>query len=354
MQDKTIVHSWVFNDEGEEECSPTGPACFQENGGFFCVPMRQSKGRGRKSVYFVYLWSIEDVESKSIRHVSKKVEVAAEVAFVVPVECPRRKSQSRGFYIVLDNGTILLMDTDTGRVEEVCGDSPASGNQVLFASSVADGLLIVHQEKSSKSKSNGICRVSKIMFFSFPSMEVEGTYRLLLKDNSVSVGGIACDNGKRVSIVSPTGDLMVYNLPSSLKQSVEEMVLEPSVTRTLASSRAEEASLKKKRQHDGKVNSECRIFMDRMSRIYVLQNINVDTAKLHIFDAQYGSVLWSGRVDKENRSGEPVTQVCLIVFCFASIHAQFLKICLRVSSHSIMEDILSHCCAITRRGNKKP
>jgi len=85
----------------------------------------------------------------------------------------------------------------------------------------------------------------------------------------------------------------VYNLPSSLKQSVEEMVLEPSVTRTLASSRAEEASLKKKRQHDGKVNSECRIFMDRMSRIYVLQNITVDTAKLHIFDAQYGSVLLS-------------------------------------------------------------
>eukprot|EP00889_Picochlorum_renovo_P003131 jgi/Picre1/30161/NNA_005530.t1 len=245
--DKTFVHSWIFNAEGDEECSPTGPACFQKNGGFFCVPMRQSRGRGRKSVYFLYVWNVEDVESKSIRHVSKKVEVAAEVAFVVPVACPRKRSQSRGFYIVLDDGNVLLMD---------------------------NGLVIVHEEKTSKPQST--CRVSKILFTSYPKMEVEGTCRLSLNENSV--GGIACDNGKRVSIVSPSGEFMVYNLPSSLNGISEDLVIEPSVTRTLVNASAGETSLKKKRQQEGKVNSEFRVFMDGMSRIYVLQNVNVRRA----------------------------------------------------------------------------
>lgn len=344
------MHSWIFNAEGDEECSPTGPACFQKNGGFFCVPMRQSRGRGRKSVYFLYVWNVEDVESKSIRHVSKRIEVAAEVAFVVPVACPRKRSQSRGFYIVLDNGDVLLMDSDTGRVEDVCRDSPVVGKTILFASSVADGLVIVHEEKTSKQKPQSTCRVSKILFTSYPKMEVEGTCRLSLNENSV--GGIACDSGKRVSIVSPSGEFMVYNLPSSLEGISEDLVIEPSVTRTLANASAGETSLKKKRQQEGKVNSEFRVFMDGVSRIYVLQNVNVDIMRLHIFDAQYGSVLWSGTVDKEIRSGEPVTQVCLMFFCVPCMYAQFLKICLRVPSRRIMEDILSHCCAITRRGNQ--
>jgi len=307
--DKTFVHSWIFNAEGDEECSPTGPACFQKNGGFFCVPMRQPRGRGRKSVYFLYVWNVEDVESKSIRHVSKRVEVAAEVAFVVPVACPRKRSQSRGFYIVLDNGNVLLMDSDTGRVEDVWRDSPVVGKTILFASCVADGLVIVHEEKTSKQKPQSTCRVSKILFTSYPNMEVEGTCRLSLSENSV--GGIACDSGKRVSIVSPSGELMVYNLPSSLNGISEDLVIEPSVTRTLVNASAGETSLKKKRQQEGKVNSEFRVFMDGVSRIYVLQNVNVDTMRLHIFDAQYGSVLWSGTVDKEIRSGEPVTQAIL-------------------------------------------
>ncbi|KAI8103129.1 hypothetical protein M9434_005914 [Picochlorum sp. BPE23] len=307
--DKTFVHSWIFNAEGDEECSPTGPACFQKNGGFFCVPMRQSRGRGRKSVNFLYVWNVEDVESKSIRHVSKKVEVAAEVAFVVPVACPRKRSQSRGFYIVLDNGNVLLMDSDTGRVEDVCRDSPVVGKTILFASCVPDGLVIVHEEKTSKQKPQSTCRVSKILFTSYPKMEVEGTCRLSLNENSV--GGIACDSGKRVSIVSPSGEFMVYNLPISLNGISEDLVIEPSVTRTLVNASAGETSLKKKRQQEGKVNSEFRVFMDGVSRIYVLQNVNVDTMRLHIIDAQYGSVLWSGTVDKEIRSGEPVTQAIL-------------------------------------------
>ncbi|KAI8103661.1 hypothetical protein M9435_004995 [Picochlorum sp. BPE23] len=307
--DKTFVQSWIFNAEGDEECSPTGPACFQKNGGFFCVPMRQSRGRGRKSVYFLYVWNVEDVESKSIRHVSKKVEVAAEVAFVVPVACPRKRSQSRGFYIVLDDGNVLLMDSDTGRVEDVCRDSPVVGKTILFASCVPDGLVIVHEEKTSKQKPQSTCRVSKILFTSYPKMEVEGTCRLSLNENSV--GGIACDCGKRVSIVSPSGEFMVYNLPISLNGISEDLVIEPSVTRTLVNASAGETSLKKKRQQEGKVNSEFRVFMDGVSRIYVLQNVNVDTMRLHIIDAQYGSVLWSGTVDKEIRSGEPVTQAIL-------------------------------------------
>ena len=314
MQDKTVVHSWIFNVEAEEECSPTGPACFQKNGGFFCVPMRQSRGRGRKSVSFLYVWSVEDVESKSIRHVSKRVEVAAEVAFVVPVECPRKRSQSRGFHIVLDNGNILLMDSDTGRVEDVCSDSPVVGNKILLATSVADGLVIVHEEKSSKNKPHSTYRVSRFIFSSYPNMEVEGTCHLSLNENSV--GGIACDSGKRVSIVSPSGDLMVYSLPSSLRGISEDLVIEPSVTRTLANAPAGEASLKKKRQQEGKVNSEFRVFMDGVSRIYVVQNMNVDIMRLHTFDAQYGSVLWSGILEKEIRSGEPVTQVCVTLWPF--------------------------------------
>ena len=218
-----ILQSWAFQEE--EGCEPAGPACFQKTGGVFCVPMeaptihRSSSRRKQQDSlsHFLYVWKMSDVESKSVRHVSTKVELSSSVSHLVPLVCNARtfagnreclKRYSKGFLVITDDGIASFLDTETSKLEPI--DLPAAGNNILTAVCHDNGITLVYSASQGKKKTSDIY-ISRLSFGQYPSLRDSGRWKLNI-DDAASLLQVTCSHDKAVLVFS-NGTILVYTIP---------------------------------------------------------------------------------------------------------------------------------------------
>ena len=340
MQSTVSRQSWALSSE-EPSVYPSGPAVYQRNGTMLCLPMvdgshaegaqgksggKKARGRGNNrgegGEHFLYVWSIADVESKNVRHVSRRVAVPG--GRVVKSVYPLMESRASirrlsgdmsmnsrwvgAFAVVTEDGGVgvvggevqsmhlksdrpnlpeALEHGESAGVEEVAMSyswEKAAGH-VLGVGVVAGGLRVVRR------CSDGI-RLEQLIFREYPSIESVGSVTLQTEmgaAEAVDAVGVA---GDRVMLLAGR-NVSVYHVGDN---NVEGEV-QPLLTRVLAADGGDAgtASNKKRKASRTALKTRTSTFVDGYERGYIIRS-DSGMARVIVLDLLYGSVLWSGHV----------------------------------------------------------
>lgn len=348
-----ILQSWAFQEE--EGCEPVGPASFQKNGGVLCVPMRvrsvdkPSSRRTKQDIssHFLYVWNMSDVESKNIRHVSTKVEIASSVRLIMPLVFHARtfvgdreclKTYSKGFLVLTEDGIVSVLNTETSRLEAI--DLPQAVNGILSADCRDNGVTLVYSAPQGKKTKNEIY-IERLFFGEYPSLHRTGIWKLNIEDDASPLR-VTCKNNKAVVVFS-NGTVLVYDIPDVSSDDT----LSPLFSRRLHLDSSAGQQKGKKRSGAGapSLDGDLRVFIDSFSRAFICRHDDKSLVKIATLDLLYGSILWVGSVER-NSPNDVVSQVCMTILISLRWRT-VLKICLRDFYISFnVEDTLSHCRAI--------
>ena len=296
--------------------------------------------------YFLYVWRMTDVESKSIRHVSTKVELSSSARYILPIVCNSRtfsgnrdclKRYSKGFVVITDDDVAGVLDTETSRLEHI--ELPKTGNGIVSASCHENGLTLAYTESQGKKSANDLY-VSRMSFGQYPSLLEPRTWKLDIEDGATLLH-VTCSKEKVVVVLS-NGTILVYDIPENSNSDT----LSPLFSRRLRMDSVSGQKKGKKRGAAGAsgLDGELRVFIDSFSRAFICRHDDKSLLKIVTIDLLYGGILWVGCIER-NGPNELVTQVCSDWYMCHD--ARFLRSASEIRiSHCYMEDTLSHCRAI--------
>lgn len=321
-----IVQSWAFQKEG---CEPAGPACFQKNGGVFCIPMhvsescatstRRSKKTSSSVQSFLYVWSMADVDSKNIRHVSTKVELSSSVRHVLPLVCNAKKiagdrqslkKYSSGFLVITNDGEAYILDTETSTLHGV--DLPTGSTKILSASCNENGFDLAYTVQHGKTNDTNIF-IATFTLAEYPSVRLMRIWRLDTDEaQDGALMSIECRNRRAIALFS-NGLTLIYHTEEMVTTvSEDSKLLMPVCVRHLRLDSVGAQPKGRKRGHTGfpTLDGDLKVSIDNFSRAFIFRHDHKSLIKIITVDLLYGSILWSGCIERET-SAELISQVCV-------------------------------------------
>lgn len=316
------VRSWAFQEE--DGALPSGPARYQSGGGgYLCVPMTRSssfgdekKSRRTKAASesaasdFLYVWTVENVDSKTIKHISSKVDLSATVSNVLPVRCHYRnirgdmslnRKYCSSFIVLSSDGGVSLLDGESGAFEKNVGT--VACDSVLDSSCNDNSLLVVYRKLNGGKKKQVQIWVSQYRLNEYPSLDACVCCQLDLGDNTAdSVVDVAC-RGNSVVVMFENGSFLVYNVCEGKSE------LSPSLERHLKTNASGKQG--KKRAAAGATSSSGTrsVFIDPHSRAFIIEDSGKTKTRVVCIDLLYGSVLLATCVEREHDTGQSVREV---------------------------------------------
>ena len=340
--DNKVLQSWALRGDADgASCGVAcGPAVYQRHGGELCLPMRSEsagagaakgaaggkrdskKVSGDHAESFLYVWNIRDVESKNVRHVSRRVVLRnSGDGAIAGVEALRESRASvrrsggagsgcdqwiGGWLVAMQDGRVGLVGGRDGGEDCTHGGGLGGDELVILIDggkgkmkrlvrsicTQEGGFRVVSQIQTQKTPRTTLI-LEQWRLGAYPGVERVGEVALevpggphTVGDASISVGMV----GDRVLVVSGRS-VHVYQVGKD----ESEGVVVPMITRVLASNHGESG---KKRQKGGGETTAAvtAAFTDARSRGYIVQSSLKGLARVMVLDLLYGSVLWSGSV----------------------------------------------------------
>jgi hypothetical protein len=317
------VRSWAFQEE--DGALPRGPARYQRGGGgYICIPMMtrsssvgdETKSRPKKvssksaSSDFLYVWTVENMDSKTIKHISSKVDLSATVSNILPVRCHYRKIRGdmslnrkycSSFIVLSSDGGVSLLDGESGAFEK--NVVKVACDSVLDSICEDNSLLMVYKKLSGGKRNQEEIWVSQYRLSEYPSLDASACCKLDLGDHAAdSIVDVAC-RGNSVAVMFENGIFSVYNVSEGKLQ------LSPVLERHLKTNAT--GSQAKKRPAAGATSStgSRSVSIDSHSRAFIIEDAGKAKIRVVCIDLLYGSVLLATCVEREHGAGQAVREV---------------------------------------------
>lgn len=314
--------------------------------GTLCLPVhRESSGS-----VSIYVWNIDEVESKNLFYIAKVVDIGVSGVDVFPSKS-LKGSNCPLFYGVAVNGSIFTIRKDGSYTENV---KMTHDGYILAVDVQSDGLGVLQRAKilprdtlKKKQEYELVYAVYKMVPGNEMVLAVDSKNILQCSSPVTEINGAGCC-GTRV-IVSYSNDGRVDVFDSS---PMSDTVVDPLFTRQLKKSSEGKFRGKKRAPNENqqvRTDSVRGIATDSSNRAYIVQNLDAfDSMQCVCIDLKYGCILWNGVVRSEQHLSGYI-KVRMVHSCFCLVNHGFARF-LRSASPGLrleitMESILSHCRA---------